>query len=51
MNQWWKTIEAQLDQHSELAPDPWAEAADDAVELTDEQRRFLAAFDRRRDRT
>ena len=45
MREWWKVIEAQLDAHSETAPDPWSELTDGPVELTDEQQQFLAALD------
>jgi hypothetical protein len=46
MKEWWKTIESQLDEHSEHAPDPWSECVAGAVELTDDQRRFLGTLDR-----
>jgi hypothetical protein len=45
MREWWRSIEEQLDAHSERAPDPWCDRAGGPVELTDEQQQFLGSLD------
>lgn len=44
MKDWWRSIEEHLDEQSEQAPDPWSDRCRVDLELTEEQRCYLAAL-------